>query len=78
MKVQADMVVKDTKEGPTYASEVAVGPDGDHTDIDVIPDQPTPPVAQKINVENEAELKVVVFDIETTGFGKFFIFLLFT
>ena len=59
------------KEGPTYCPGIAIGPDGDHnpTDLHEIPD-PAIMVDQSSPVNKDDGISMVVFDLETTGFGK--------
>ncbi|XP_063408928.1 DNA polymerase III PolC-type-like [Mytilus trossulus] len=46
-----------------------MGPDGDHADIETIPDLSDLELPKTVVIDNNEELSVVVFDIETTGFG---------
>lgn len=71
-KVQTnkDIIVNETKEGQTYQSGISMGPDGDHADIDTIPNETKPPIPERICVSDGEKVSVVVFDLETTGFGK--------
>lgn len=63
-------LTKETKEGITYQSQITMGPDGDHADIETIPDPSDLELPKTVDIDNNEELSVVVFDIETTGFGK--------
>jgi len=55
----------------TRKSRKAIGPDGDHnpTDLHEIPD-PAIMVDQLSPVNKDDGISMVVFDLETTGFGK--------
>ncbi|CAG2214298.1 unnamed protein product [Mytilus edulis] len=53
----------------TYQSQVTMGPDWDHADIETIPDPSDLELPKTVVIDNNEELSVVVFDIETTGFG---------
>ncbi|XP_063411546.1 uncharacterized protein LOC134694464 [Mytilus trossulus] len=45
-----------------------MGPDGDHADIETIPDPRDLELPKTVVIDNNEELSVLVFDIETTGF----------
>ena len=61
----------ETKEGPIYCQGIAIGPDSDHspTDLHEIPD-PAIMEDQSSPVNKDDGISMVVFDLETTGFGK--------
>lgn len=46
-----------------------MGPDGDHVDIETIPDPSDLELPTRVDIDSNEELSVVVSDIETTGFG---------
>lgn len=64
-------IINETKEGPTYCPGIAIGPDGDHnhTNLHEIPD-PAIMVDQSSPVNKDNGISMVIFDLETTGFGK--------
>ena len=73
MQAHVQTITNETKEGQAYESGgINIGPDGDHPDIITIPDIPVDSHVGTIPDEVGAAQKpsVVVFDVETTGFGK--------
>lgn len=68
------MIRNETKEGQTYESGVDIGPGGDQPDIAAIPDIPVDSPVIPVHVPNidgaAGQPTIVVFDLETTGFGK--------